>query len=596
MNTNTEIEKFEHKADVVGTMIQAVLAIFLTLVKKLLTKVRDVSANDLQVHQELAGGVPRVSLRGGAQPLVVCDFPGLAVSTERGALDDGRTGSEGPPASPPSDAPAQGPPSEGPPAKPPSETPPCVPSEGPPASPSEAPAEAADVTHPTTWAWFELSREAWESLGERGQELLEELLGRELVTWDEVGDVVGSKPISPTSRVVMRAALARVPGLTWKEHELVPSAKAEDRLLVIDRAVVASLPDALRTPFETEERWRTAYLVSDHDQPHLLLDGGDCDDAEDATEAFEEARAHIAAAEAAGYRLDATETTHMLACTQCGEGEHARGLRPGGICGECVRNARFSAPKKKPTRRKAEPAKATAQETSSKAAKGTKKPAKPETKAAGKKPATAQAPATPAPPTKRSEPSSRARAKAEAPTPTAHPDDAKQVDLEDYLKEKHPEARTAESFAESPADIEPPEVRVWIDERAWDALTPEARAEFEEPVKGSGVDWEGRVGWITARVPPDEVLTALRGYALDHHLRLIEAETEPPRDTPTRPTTDVVVLSITVPERTPDAMQWARDHHLAWFEEAPAFWLPWGFEGGAPAGKIRVVATIPRAS
>lgn len=81
--------------------------------------------------------------------------------------------------------------------------------------------------------------------------------------------------------------------------------------------------------------------------------------------------------------------------------------------------------------------------------------------------------------------------------------------------------------AEAAAPVEPPEVRVWIFEREWDRLDAETRTEFEEPIGGSGVDWEGREGWVTALVPDDEVLVALRGIAEGAEVKLCVGEEMP---------------------------------------------------------------------
>lgn len=58
-----------------------------------------------------------------------------------------------------------------------------------------------------------------------------------------------------------------------------------------------------------------------------------------------------------------------------------------------------------------------------------------------------------------------------------------------------------------------PTVRVWVAEAAWDALGPEAREDFEEPIGGATIAWQGTEGYVFADVPADEVLTALRGIA-----------------------------------------------------------------------------------
>ena len=74
---------------------------------------------------------------------------------------------------------------------------------------------------------------------------------------------------------------------------------------------------------------------------------------------------------------------------------------------------------------------------------------------------------------------------------------------------------------------EPPEVTVWIHEDAWNALTPEQRADFEEPLAGSGVDWDGTDEYVFARVPRDEVLTTLQGIAEGHGVKLVVSATKP---------------------------------------------------------------------
>ena len=74
---------------------------------------------------------------------------------------------------------------------------------------------------------------------------------------------------------------------------------------------------------------------------------------------------------------------------------------------------------------------------------------------------------------------------------------------------------------------EPPEVTVWIHEDAWNALTPEQRSDFEEPLAGSGVDWDGTDEYVFARVPRDEVLTTLQGIAEGHGVKLVVSATKP---------------------------------------------------------------------
>jgi len=74
---------------------------------------------------------------------------------------------------------------------------------------------------------------------------------------------------------------------------------------------------------------------------------------------------------------------------------------------------------------------------------------------------------------------------------------------------------------------EPPEVTVWIHEDAWNALTPEQRTDFEEPLAGSGVDWDGTDGFVFARVPRDEVLVTLQGIAEGRRVKLVVSATKP---------------------------------------------------------------------
>jgi hypothetical protein len=80
---------------------------------------------------------------------------------------------------------------------------------------------------------------------------------------------------------------------------------------------------------------------------------------------------------------------------------------------------------------------------------------------------------------------------------------------------------------ELPQGDEAPEVRLWIREAEWDALDDATRTEFEEPIGGSGVDWQGREGFVTALVPADEILTALRGMASAVGIRLHEGDAPP---------------------------------------------------------------------
>lgn len=71
-------------------------------------------------------------------------------------------------------------------------------------------------------------------------------------------------------------------------------------------------------------------------------------------------------------------------------------------------------------------------------------------------------------------------------------------------------------------------MRLWIPEDRWDALDETSRTKFEEPLGGVGaVDWEGREGWVTAMVPADEVLTALRGLASAAGIELHEGDAPP---------------------------------------------------------------------
>jgi hypothetical protein len=70
--------------------------------------------------------------------------------------------------------------------------------------------------------------------------------------------------------------------------------------------------------------------------------------------------------------------------------------------------------------------------------------------------------------------------------------------------------------------------RVWIDEAAWDALSTDAREDFEEPIGGLKIDWRGSVAWVWARVMRDETLVTLRGLAEAHGVELVESEITPP--------------------------------------------------------------------
>lgn len=69
--------------------------------------------------------------------------------------------------------------------------------------------------------------------------------------------------------------------------------------------------------------------------------------------------------------------------------------------------------------------------------------------------------------------------------------------------------------------------RLWISESVWDALTPDAREDFEEPIGGLLIDWQGAEGWVWARVPRDEVLVTLRGVAEARGVELVEGEEQP---------------------------------------------------------------------
>ena len=70
-------------------------------------------------------------------------------------------------------------------------------------------------------------------------------------------------------------------------------------------------------------------------------------------------------------------------------------------------------------------------------------------------------------------------------------------------------------------------VRVWIAESVWDALTPDDREDFEEPIGGLTIDWQGTKGWVWSRVARDEVLITLRGVAEAHGVEFVEGEEQP---------------------------------------------------------------------
>ena len=90
-----------------------------------------------------------------------------------------------------------------------------------------------------------------------------------------------------------------------------------------------------------------------------------------------------------------------------------------------------------------------------------------------------------------------------------------------------PKAPKAPAVPEPPQGDDAPEVRLWIREAEWDGLDDATRTEFEEPIGGSGVDWQGREGWVTALVPADEILTALRGMASAAGITLHEGDELP---------------------------------------------------------------------
>lgn len=100
-------------------------------------------------------------------------------------------------------------------------------------------------------------------------------------------------------------------------------------------------------------------------------------------------------------------------------------------------------------------------------------------------------------------------------------------------EEKAPEPVVPPPVETSPEPKEAPEVRVWIREEEWDRLDDAPRTELEEPIGGSGVDWQGREGWVTAVVPADEILTALRGMAAALGITLHVGADLPASKTPT---------------------------------------------------------------
>lgn len=70
-------------------------------------------------------------------------------------------------------------------------------------------------------------------------------------------------------------------------------------------------------------------------------------------------------------------------------------------------------------------------------------------------------------------------------------------------------------------------VRVWVREEEWDTLSDEIREEMSEPIGGSPVEWEGRVGFVTALVPDAEVRTTLRGMLRACGCKLHEGDDPP---------------------------------------------------------------------
>ena len=95
-----------------------------------------------------------------------------------------------------------------------------------------------------------------------------------------------------------------------------------------------------------------------------------------------------------------------------------------------------------------------------------------------------------------------------------------------------PKAPKAPVAAEPPQGDDAPEVRLWIREAEWDSLDENTRTEFEELIGGSGVDWQGREGFVTALVPADEILTALRGMASAVGITLHEGDELPAAKAP----------------------------------------------------------------
>ena len=87
-----------------------------------------------------------------------------------------------------------------------------------------------------------------------------------------------------------------------------------------------------------------------------------------------------------------------------------------------------------------------------------------------------------------------------------------------------------------------PTVRLWIPEEAWDTLTPDDRDDLEEPIGGSKITWDGRVGWVTAAVPEGEVLVALRGIISALAIEVHEGDEQPAAaPTPTPPATAATI-------------------------------------------------------
>lgn len=93
------------------------------------------------------------------------------------------------------------------------------------------------------------------------------------------------------------------------------------------------------------------------------------------------------------------------------------------------------------------------------------------------------------------------------------------------------------------AALEP--VRVWIAEAEWDALTLVDRADLEEPIGGTTVAWDGRVGFVTAEIADTAVLVALRGLAADIGVTLHEGGARPDREA-TQPAATGAELTLRV--------------------------------------------------